>query len=126
MVLLLKVSILYVMHALLNWYSALSFVNITDFTLSELWYLLFTESKLQSPCSHSSGQGSSSCWTLCTDLPLFSNLWSCYYSLQTCTLPLSDWPCHNCHTSCHMLDTVSGGALYCNIYSYQSHYSNSA
>ena len=41
-----------------------SLVNITDFTWSKLRYLIFTKSKLRLFCSHSSRQGSSSCWNL--------------------------------------------------------------
>ena len=54
-----------------------SFLNIKDFTLSELRYMIFTKSKLLSFCSCSGGQGFSSCWTSCTNPPLFGNLWPC-------------------------------------------------
>ena len=64
-----------------------SFVPIKDFTLSKLRYLIFTDLKFLTLSSHSSGQGYSSCWTSCTDLPLFSTLWPCCYS------------CTNLHTA---------------------------
>ena len=50
---------------------------ITDFTLSKLRYMIFTESQLLSFSSYSSGQGLLSSWTLHTNLPLFGHLWPC-------------------------------------------------
>ena len=94
-----------------------SFINITDFTLSKLIFLICTKSKFLLFCYHSSALDSLFCWTLCTNLPLFGNLWPCHYL------------CTDVHTALkwlalpqppHVLQyagLVSGGALYCNMYS---------
>ena len=47
-------------------------------SLSNLRHLIFTTSKLLFFCSHSSGQGFTSCWLSRTDLLLFGNLWPCH------------------------------------------------
>ena len=90
-----------------------SFVNITDYTLSKLRYLIFFKSKLLSFCSHSGGQGSSSYRISYTDLSLFNNLWPwhCLFADQHSTLKwLAYHDCHiilqyaeHCLWGCHVL-----------------------
>ena len=52
-------------------------VNDTDFTLSKLRCLIFTNSKLLSLFSHYIVQWFSSCWTSCTVLLPLDDLWPC-------------------------------------------------
>ena len=72
-------SILYVMCTLFWLVCNSRLVKMTDCTLSNLRYLIFTKSKPLLCCSLSSGWGSSSCLNAWTNLLLFGKFWPCCY-----------------------------------------------
>ena len=98
------------------------------FTLSNLRYFIFTESKHLSHCSCSTVQVFLCCLMSWIDLPFISDFWPCHCLSIDLHTALKGWSFHIVHRSCCSQDTVTGEPILCYLQlpstsaAYVSHY----